>query len=249
MSDYYSDVILADGPVGYWRLNDAVGSGTVADSSGNGYTGTVNGGVTLGETGFLASAATCAKFDGSTGYISCATANYFTGGDISVEGWILQLVRQPWARLLDFGNGPASDNIFVTTSAGNNDGPTMFGVYQGATASQWGTPGLEALGQWYHFVGVLSGTDQVMYVNGVAVVTNTGSVVDNNVSRADNYIGHSNWAGDSYYNGYLAEVAVYNKALTAQQVANHYAAGCMNPGKPGFLGPGVSFQPPVYPQL
>ena len=40
---------LSLAPVAYWKLNDPVGSTTAADSSGNGYTLTVNGTVTFGE--------------------------------------------------------------------------------------------------------------------------------------------------------------------------------------------------------
>lgn len=42
----YSDIILADNPIAYWKLDEA--SGTIAaDSSGNGHHGTYNGGVLL----------------------------------------------------------------------------------------------------------------------------------------------------------------------------------------------------------
>ena len=42
-------------PSAWWKLADAVGSGTAADSSGNGYVGTVSGGVVFGQPGPIAS--------------------------------------------------------------------------------------------------------------------------------------------------------------------------------------------------
>ena len=43
--DNYADEVMADGPVGYWRLGHAPGSTTADDASGNGHTGDVRGGV------------------------------------------------------------------------------------------------------------------------------------------------------------------------------------------------------------
>ena len=47
----YSDAVLADSPVGYWRLGEA--SGAFVDSSGNGNNGAAVGSPTYGETGAL----------------------------------------------------------------------------------------------------------------------------------------------------------------------------------------------------
>ncbi len=46
----YSSVVLAKGPVGYWRLGEAEGP-TAADSSGNGYDGVYKGNPSFGEPG------------------------------------------------------------------------------------------------------------------------------------------------------------------------------------------------------
>ena len=52
-SDQYSSVVLAKGPVGYWRLGEAEGP-TAFDASGNGYDGTSMGNPTFGEPGAIA---------------------------------------------------------------------------------------------------------------------------------------------------------------------------------------------------
>ena len=53
MSTNYSGVVLAKGPVGYWRLGEAVGP-TAVDASGFGYDGTYNGNPTFGQPGAIA---------------------------------------------------------------------------------------------------------------------------------------------------------------------------------------------------
>ena len=52
-SDQYSSVVLAKGPVGYWRLGEAEGP-TAFDASGNGYDGISMGNPTFGEPGAIA---------------------------------------------------------------------------------------------------------------------------------------------------------------------------------------------------
>jgi hypothetical protein len=51
-SDLYSQVVLAKGPVGYWRLGEAAGP-DAADSSGYGNAGTYNGSPSFGQPGAI----------------------------------------------------------------------------------------------------------------------------------------------------------------------------------------------------
>src|SRR5205807_64318 len=48
----YPGNVLSDGPLAYWRLDEASGT-TAADLSGDGFNGTYNGSVTLGSSGLL----------------------------------------------------------------------------------------------------------------------------------------------------------------------------------------------------
>ncbi|MBI2606974.1 MAG: LamG domain-containing protein, partial [Deltaproteobacteria bacterium] len=50
----YSQAVLADNPVGYWRLNETSGT-SASDSSGNAQTGTYTNSPTLGQTGAYSS--------------------------------------------------------------------------------------------------------------------------------------------------------------------------------------------------
>jgi len=51
-TDPYSAVVLAIGPVGYWRLGESDGP-TAGDGSGNGLNGAYHGNPTLGEPGAI----------------------------------------------------------------------------------------------------------------------------------------------------------------------------------------------------
>lgn len=62
--------ILSYNPIAYWPLNDAVGSTTVKDVSGNGFTGNVSGTLSLGSNGMTNYGETCCQFTAAGGIIT-----------------------------------------------------------------------------------------------------------------------------------------------------------------------------------
>lgn len=95
--------------------------------------------------------------------------------------------------------------------------------------------------QWNYVTVTVSGGQLTIYDNGVAQpvqydasnvpysnpVTGTANVnLENNNNNVN--IGEQNWATSSsdafYYTGYIGSTALYNQALTSQQVAANYAA-------------------------
>ena len=54
--------------------------------------------------------------------------------------------------------------------------------------------------------------------------TVTTSVVPSLGTRTYCYIGKSNWGGDPYLKGNIYDVKIYNRALTATEVAQNAAA-------------------------
>jgi hypothetical protein len=65
----YSSAVLADTPVGYWRMDDPIPATQLADSSGNANTGSYVNGPTLGITGGLFGDSDAAvSFDGTNDY-------------------------------------------------------------------------------------------------------------------------------------------------------------------------------------
>src|SRR5262249_37607737 len=66
----YSAVILADNPLGYWRLGESKTSMPAEDATTNGNDGTYVGEVTLGHPGaIVGDPDTAALFDGATGFV------------------------------------------------------------------------------------------------------------------------------------------------------------------------------------
>src|SRR5262249_55411434 len=80
----FADEVLADGPIGYWRLGERLGSVSAFDASGNGNNGTCSGGITFGQPGFQGGD-TAALFDGRTGRIVVLNSNSLNPPHITME--------------------------------------------------------------------------------------------------------------------------------------------------------------------
>ena len=91
----YSNQVLADEPLAYWRLGEPSGT-SAADASGNGNTGTYGGSPTLGATGALAGDTdTATSFDGVNDNVSVPNnAALNLNGSFSIEFW----AKQPHSR-------------------------------------------------------------------------------------------------------------------------------------------------------
>lgn len=84
----YSALILASSPVAYWRCSESSGAGSLADSSGNSHTMTLNGTTTTGVAGKNSRLGSAAKFAvGSYGTVP-SSAPFRIAGDLTLECWI-----------------------------------------------------------------------------------------------------------------------------------------------------------------
>ena len=212
----YAASVGYDAPAGYWRLGDATGSGTAADTSGGGSTGTVHGGVTFGASGAIVGdpANKAATFDGSTGFIDLGNPAAVQSTAGSVTAWIkttstdanYHAVAIKW-----YAYGLFVHNGHLVT-------------YDWATGTEHASGVSVADGNWHHVAvtyqsGVTNGT--TLYVDGTAVLTTTITFQNN---TNDALIGSGSTTGVEYFAGTIDEVAFYPYPLSAGQVAAQRSA-------------------------
>lgn len=165
--------------------------------------------------------ARAADFNGSGDHARAASATYFNGGDFTIEGWVYVRSHNNWARMVDFGNGAANNNVLIALSQGTGGYPGFFAHNVGTEILQvrsgWQLP----LHQWVHLAAVYTSANRlgILYMNGTEVGRATASVAIPNVTRNNNYIGRSNWGGDGYANALMDEVRIWSSARTLAQVS------------------------------
>ena len=220
----YRSLVLADGPVSYWRLGEASGT-TAADSAGTN-TGSVRGGVTFGAPGALiGDSDTSMSFDGSSGYVSVANnANLNLTGDLTVEAWARPSALDGVTRAVVHKGGTGGYPTYqyrIGLTSGNLWRGT---VYVGSNNLTVSSPGIASTLGWTHLVMTRSGSTLKLYLNGTAVATATASGTLN-TGTGTLAIGRTGSVSVDYFKGSIDDVAVYPKALSAATVADHYRVG------------------------
>ena len=225
VSSPYAGAVLDDGAQLYYPLGD-----TTTDWAG-GAAPVLGGGVSVASPGAVegATGATASKLDGSTsGLISSGSS---TSGPTaySAEVWF-KTTTTDGGKIFGFGDnqtgfsGNYDRHLYM-----QNNGRLTYGVYPGGVRTVTSSASYND-GQWHHAVTSLGADGMKLYVDG-ALVAQDASVTD-----AQSYSGYWRVGGDSMsgwpdapsrweFNGTVDEFAVYPSALTAAQVANHYAVG------------------------
>lgn len=214
----YSDVVLADSPIAYWRLGDA--SGDAQDSTANNYDMTYSGGVTYAQTSLLATDTTnksVALDDTSSGfaYRQVSSGGLALGDNFTIEAWIHPTSVSFYRYIYSAGVGTGAPRLFMY------GGELRFSV--GSVVIRTSSISLLA-NHTYHVVATKNGTDAYIYVNGVDVTVYNSDQTADNSQTVNRTIGCSSVTAD-YFGGRIDEVALYSTALTLSQVGVHFRAG------------------------
>ncbi len=231
MATGYPAQVLADAPLAYWRFDEASGKKTAVDSSGHGNDATYQGGITLGAPGALAGDSdTAATFDGTSGFVTAGNLFAFSGQTaFSLEAWVSVQPQSSYVGVItrnDAVGGPPSEGflLFVDPSGG----PFGFQRLDGPNTSTAASVASPAASGFTYVVATFDGLALVVYVNGESQGSQTAafSIVG---AVADFVVGAEAGGADHFFAGTLDEVAVYDKALSANEVIAHYVAGLNSP--------------------
>jgi hypothetical protein len=214
----YADTVAADGAVSHWRLGETAGA-TAADRRGSNHD-TYAGGVALGRPGLLAADPDAAiALDGVDGQVIVPAApSLDLTTTFTIEAWI-----RPAA--LPKAGGWASVVTKQESYSLQFNGPKLeFTVIQARNRQRLQAPsGAVAVGATVHVVATYDGSTQRLYLDGVLVASRSfrgAATVTANPLRLGSWDGRG-----EFFNGSVDEVAVYGRALSAAQVANHASRG------------------------
>ncbi|MHC4504215.1 MAG: LamG-like jellyroll fold domain-containing protein, partial [Planctomycetota bacterium] len=198
-----------EGLVGHWTFDSE--DNPAGDSSGKGLHGKLFG-VKWSAKGKVGGAL---EFAGESGFVDLPdiSTNFTRGFTFAV--WAYPTAIKDYARFIDIGNGPASNNLlFARISRSAN---LTFEAYQGGRRRELGAKDALALNSWQHFVGTLDESGKATIYRDGVVIASGQMPLPQDVIRTSNYIGRSNWDGNQFYQGLMDDLRVYNRALTADE--------------------------------
>jgi len=208
----------ADDLVAEWHFDEGSGS-VLVDSSGNG-----NDGVIHGATWVEGKYGAALRFDGVDDYVEVPDSPSLDITDtITIEAWVepTSTIQDSGAAICTKGTGAGGEswNLDIISDGfrfmrRQNDGASDIKAVSGTFSSV----------QWYHLVGVVDGGHILIYVNGVKTTGNSYTrsfdINDHIVSIGSRQ--HRSGAYDLNFNGIIDEVRIYNRALTADEIKQHY---------------------------
>lgn len=231
---FYENAILADNPVHYWRFEET--SGTTANATAGTRNGTYQGGYTLGQTSASPNLGNAVRLDGQNGTQIGLGTPIHPGNSISVEAWFnldtnsTNLYSPIIAR---FDGSYELDINYSNFPPGLSQGRANMVVNSTTRGGFAGTTSPITRGKWHHIVGIFNGESDggggtvTIFVDGIQGTSNT---IGGNLQNAGGddglwYIGRTRSPNSGFaWDGLLDEVAIYNYALTPQQIQSHIAA-------------------------
>lgn len=207
--------IPTNGLVGYWKFKD-----NILDETSNHNDGSWNGTGThygVGKVGVYAG-----QFNGVDDYVDVGNGNSLKiAGDITVMAWIKpgagsNSVRN--AYVAKIYNATPWYGYEIAEANANNDN---FGCRYGTSSSPLEFAGSTIIqeGSWYHVACIITSLEASLYVNGSLDGTGAGRLItDSNQSLK---IGND-FPGSLYAKGLIDEVAVYNRALSIDEILAIY---------------------------
>lgn len=197
----------------HYPFNETSGS-KASDLSGNGRSAALKGGATwaAGKSGNALS------LNGAGAYASLPAGIVGKLNDFTVSAWVKVNANTDWMRIFDFGNDTNS-YMFLTPKA--EGGGVRFAITTDSYGAEQQIDGPAlAVGVWKHVAVTLQGTTGILYVDGKEAGRNDSMTLNPAKlgSTAKNYIGKSQY-DDPNLNGMVDDFRIYNRALSASEIA------------------------------
>ena len=189
------------------------GTGNIwTDLSGNGNNGTLTNGPTYSSNNLGS-----IVFDGVNDYVSVSptSINSNITNSITLNCWVK--VNSTSYQVI--GGGQDSAGVRYTASFNSNASLNTYGFDLESTSGQVrleSSSNSLILNSWVNLVGTYDGSTAKFYLNNSLVDTDNGT--SGNIVDFDNIIFGMDISSLRYLNGNIAQVQIYNRALTQQEV-------------------------------
>jgi hypothetical protein len=206
--------------VGYWELDESSGT-TAKDSSGNGYDGTLQGAFMFDTASVLGTFNNALDFNGTSNYVGTGKI----ASDLGLNADAARTVTA-WVYTHSFNNGGIYEmgehtngrDFSLRTMGSDNQWRVQYWGSDPATGDIDFT--FDSKNKWVHFAHVHDGSATRIYANGYLIVDKPRTL---NTAGAKTFkVGRWN---NSYFDGVIDDVRIYNYALDISAIHAVIAGG------------------------
>jgi hypothetical protein len=165
------------------------------------------------------------KLDGTASAYATLPAGIVSAlNNFTISTWVRMDAKANWMRVFDFGSG-TDKYMFLSIQPGTAN-VMRYAIKNGGAEQQVNYNYTLPLNTWTHFAITQSGNTCTLYINGTAVSVNTGVTIKPATigSTTLNYLGKSQF-NDPLLKGSIDEFKLYNRALTAAEIAQNMKSG------------------------
>ncbi|MGA8170461.1 MAG: LamG-like jellyroll fold domain-containing protein [Methylocystis sp.] len=221
---------LQSGLIGYWPLkSDTINwtTNTAQDTSGNGNNGSMVGisskSTTPGKVGGAL------KFNGNNSYVKMTDDNFPAGTaarSISIRIKTSQGVHSfTFPIIIEYGTAGIVGEYYGLCLCPSAIDSCNYAPAGAAAIAVWGSSVTTSRavndGVWHHLVATFDGRNHRLYLDGM--LQGSAALVTNTALSGDLYIGGPHQSPSIFFDGAIDEVRVYNRAISAQEVAQLYS--------------------------
>jgi len=235
----YSEKVISDSPISYWRYGEASGTVAVDEMGLDNQTYTNN--PTLGVPGLMVNGSDTAVLFNDTGGLQYTEAvgsplEYsFIGTAFSLETWFVVnslVTSNPMITKLGTGATPNNEYWWEVDTTGSVNLILHANISTANNHQAFTAPGVISTGVLYHAVSTYSGAinSGKTYINGVLVPVNyvlngTFTAMSSTIEKLKLGARFVGGGAQAFFDGTLDEPAIYNYELSAAQILEHYNIG------------------------
>lgn len=213
---------ITDGLVGWWKFDEPTGN-TAFDSSRTQAHGSLVNSPIRTQNGI--------SFNGSSNYINIGSVLNITG-DITLSAWVYlnaSFVSGYKSIIGKWGGGQPRSYLLCFSGSGVLNGIIFF-CDTGSTQRVASVGGVASFaGRWLHIVAVRNGGILNLFVNNS--LNNTNSLSGSNLQSTTKSLQIANHTdNDTFFNGRINNVRIYNRALNPQEISILYKSGASKLG-------------------
>ncbi len=219
----------APSPVAYWKFDEGTGT-SAKDSTSNANTGTLSGStLPTWQTEDQCVSGKCLYFNGTSSYVNLTKTSALSPGtgDYTIAAWVKSNSSTGTSQGIFWNRVDATNFPLVDLEILNSGKANVIFRDSANSATATGGPSINADNKWHYVVGVRSGTNVSVYVDGVLGGSGSNASLGNiNVTSGFKaMIGSEATASDvttGFFPGFIDEPKIYDYARSSAQILADY---------------------------